>query len=33
MVDAVMAISERVCAELGDKLDGDAIFERSTRAT
>ncbi|AVA35587.1 alkyldihydroxyacetonephosphate synthase [Cupriavidus metallidurans] len=28
MVDAVMAISERVCAELGDRLDGDAIFER-----
>jgi alkyldihydroxyacetonephosphate synthase len=28
MVDAVMSISERVCAALGDKLDGDAIFER-----
>jgi len=28
MVDAVIAISERTCAELGDKLDGDAIFER-----
>lgn len=28
MVDAVMAISEKVCAELGDKLDGDAIFEK-----
>ncbi|MEN7528185.1 FAD-binding oxidoreductase [Cupriavidus sp. DL-D2] len=28
MVDAVMAISTRVCAGLGDKLDGDAIFER-----
>ena len=28
MVDAVLAISERVCAELGDKLDGDTIFER-----
>ncbi len=33
MVDAVMAISERVCAGLGRKLDG-AIFERwLTRAT
>lgn len=28
MVDAVMAISEKVCAELGDKLDGDTIFEK-----
>jgi len=28
IVDAVMAISERVCVELGEKLDGDAIFER-----
>ncbi|CAG9183244.1 FAD-binding oxidoreductase [Cupriavidus pampae] len=28
MVDAVLAISERVCAELGERLDGDAIFER-----
>ncbi|WP_454766001.1 FAD-binding oxidoreductase [Cupriavidus campinensis] len=28
MVDAVMAISERVCAALGDKLDDQAIFER-----
>ncbi|WP_336741068.1 FAD-binding oxidoreductase [Aureimonas altamirensis] len=28
IVDAVMAISERVCAGLGRKLDGDAIFER-----
>ncbi|MCH4542881.1 FAD-binding oxidoreductase [Ochrobactrum sp. POC9] len=28
MVDAVMAISEKVCAELGDKLDGDVIFEK-----
>jgi alkyldihydroxyacetonephosphate synthase len=28
MVDAVMAISEKVCAELGEKLDGDAIFEK-----
>ncbi|CAG2133774.1 putative FAD-linked oxidoreductase [Cupriavidus campinensis] len=28
MVDAVMAIGERVCAELGDKLDDKAIFER-----
>ncbi|UZD71863.1 FAD-binding oxidoreductase [Brucella sp. JSBI001] len=27
-VDAVMAISEKVCAELGDKLDGDTIFEK-----
>jgi alkyldihydroxyacetonephosphate synthase len=26
MVDAVMAISERVCVELGDKLDDKAIF-------
>ncbi|MNQ08508.1 putative FAD-linked oxidoreductase [compost metagenome] len=28
MVDAVMQISEGVCAELGEKLDGEAIFER-----
>jgi alkyldihydroxyacetonephosphate synthase len=28
MVDAVMAISERVCKELGQRLDGDAIFEK-----
>lgn len=28
MVDAVMAISEKVCQELGEKLDGDTIFER-----
>jgi alkyldihydroxyacetonephosphate synthase len=28
MVDVVMAISEKVCAELGDKLDGDTIFEK-----
>ncbi|MEL4072956.1 FAD-binding oxidoreductase [Ochrobactrum sp. GPK 3] len=28
IVDAVMAISEKVCAELGDKLDGDTIFEK-----
>lgn len=28
MVDAVMQISEGVCEELGEKLDGDAIFER-----
>ncbi|NUU03902.1 FAD-binding oxidoreductase [Herbaspirillum robiniae] len=28
MVDAVMSISERVCAQLGEKLDGEAIFER-----
>lgn len=28
MVDAVMAISEKVCAELGDKLDGETIFEK-----
>lgn len=28
MVNGVMAISERVCAELGDKLDDKAIFER-----
>lgn len=28
MVDAVMAISEKVCAALGDKLDGDTIFEK-----
>ncbi|HWT61697.1 MAG TPA: FAD-binding oxidoreductase [Ochrobactrum sp.] len=28
MVDAVMTISEKVCAELGEKLDGDAIFEK-----
>jgi alkyldihydroxyacetonephosphate synthase len=27
-VNAVMAISEKVCAGLGDKLDGDAIFEK-----
>lgn len=28
MVDAVMQISEGVCEELGEKLDGEAIFER-----
>lgn len=28
MVDAVMEISEGVCEELGEKLDGDAVFER-----
>ncbi len=28
MVDAVMAISEKVCEELGEKLDGTTIFER-----
>ncbi|HBL64636.1 MAG TPA: FAD-binding oxidoreductase [Achromobacter sp.] len=28
IVDAVMQISEGVCEELGEKLDGDAIFER-----
>ena len=28
LVDAGFAISERVCAATGDKLDGDAIFER-----
>lgn len=28
MVDAVMQISQGVCEELGEKLDGDAIFER-----
>jgi len=28
IVDAVMAISDRVCAGLGEKLDGDAIFEK-----
>ncbi|RAS00310.1 FAD-binding oxidoreductase [Cupriavidus alkaliphilus] len=28
MVDAVMTISERVCRELGEELDGAAIFER-----
>lgn len=27
-VEATLAISERVCAETGSKLDGDAIFER-----
>ncbi|MFD4838302.1 FAD-binding oxidoreductase [Achromobacter sp. NPDC058515] len=28
IVDAVMEISEGVCEELGEKLDGDAVFER-----
>jgi alkyldihydroxyacetonephosphate synthase len=28
IVDAGFAISERVCAAIGEKLDGDAIFER-----
>ncbi|MNX44286.1 putative FAD-linked oxidoreductase [compost metagenome] len=28
MVDAVMEISEGVCEELGEKLDGDAVLER-----
>ncbi|MGE8569710.1 MAG: FAD-binding oxidoreductase [Achromobacter sp.] len=28
MVDAVMQISEGVCEELGEKLDGETIFER-----
>jgi alkyldihydroxyacetonephosphate synthase len=28
MVDAVMAISEKACAELGDRLESDAILER-----
>ncbi len=28
MVDAVLAISERVCAELGERLDDAAIFEK-----
>lgn len=28
IVDAVMTISEKVCTDLGKKLDGDAIFER-----
>lgn len=28
MVDAVMEISQGVCEELGEKLDGDAVFER-----
>jgi alkyldihydroxyacetonephosphate synthase len=28
IVDAVMAISETACAELGDKLDSEAILER-----
>lgn len=28
MVDAVLAISERVCKQSGEELDGEAIFER-----
>lgn len=28
MVEAVLTISERVCAELGERLDQEAIFER-----
>lgn len=28
IVDAVMTISEQVCAKLGEKLDGEAIFEK-----